>query len=146
MPRRPPRSTLFPYTTLFRSSGREVAEEPAHVLDHVVADAARDADDHALRVVPALEIGEERLPGGRAHRLLAADDVPAERLVPVQQLVVHTSDVVARRVEVHVHLLEDDAFLAVDLATVEARVPEHVDEDVERDVAVLRGALDVVRS
>src|SRR2546430_17723411 len=38
MIRRPPRSTLFPYTTLFRS-GREVAEQsdrPVHVLEHAV--------------------------------------------------------------------------------------------------------------
>src|SRR2546430_11735694 len=28
MIRRPPRSTLFPYTTLFRSEGKEITEEP----------------------------------------------------------------------------------------------------------------------
>src|SRR5947207_5396968 len=34
MSRRPPRSTLFPYTTLFRSPhDRERAAEPQHVLD-----------------------------------------------------------------------------------------------------------------
>src|SRR6266550_9049878 len=30
MIRRPPRSTLFPYTTLFRSRGRELADEGPH--------------------------------------------------------------------------------------------------------------------
>src|SRR3712207_7690685 len=32
MIRRPPRSTLFPYTTLFRSRARELAEGVEHVL------------------------------------------------------------------------------------------------------------------
>src|SRR2546428_2188610 len=32
MIRRPPRSTLFPYTTLFRSWGRERAERAAHLM------------------------------------------------------------------------------------------------------------------
>src|SRR5256886_12847676 len=32
MIRRPPRSTLFPYTTLFRSRPREVVERPAEQL------------------------------------------------------------------------------------------------------------------
>src|SRR3712207_8926542 len=33
MIRRPPRSTLFPYTTLFRSHGQLVAEAPGDLLD-----------------------------------------------------------------------------------------------------------------
>src|SRR3712207_7942228 len=41
MIRRPPRSTLFPYTTLFRSArpvrrGRRVVEQEGHALDAVV--------------------------------------------------------------------------------------------------------------
>ena len=79
-----------------------------------------------------------------ADGLLRADDVAAERLVAVEQVVVDAADEVARRVEVHVHLLDDHALLALDLLGVEARVAEHVDEDVERDVAGAGGALDVV--
>ena len=79
-----------------------------------------------------------------AHRLLAADDVPAERLVAVEKLFVDAADEVARRVEVHVHLLDDHALLAVDLLGVEAGVPQHVRDHVERDVAVLGRALDVI--
>src|SRR5438874_5874647 len=40
MIRRPPRSTLFPYTTLFRSraaSARAVAQQPAEAVDHLAA-------------------------------------------------------------------------------------------------------------
>ena len=77
-------------------------------------------------------------------RLARAEDVPAERLVAEEQLVVDGPDVPLRRVEVDVHLLEDHALLLVDLLGVEPRVAEHVDENVERDVARLRGALHVV--
>ena len=67
-----------------------------------------------------------------------------ERAVAVEELVVDPVDVVARRVVVHVHLLDDHALLALDLLGVELRVAEHVDEDVERRVAVLGRALHVV--
>ena len=87
---------------------------------------------------------DERLARRAAHGLLAADDVPAERLVAVEELLVDAADEVARRVEVHVHLLDDHALLALDLLGVEARVAQHVDEHVERDVAMLGRALDVV--
>src|SRR2546430_17741571 len=41
MIRRPPRSTLFPYTTLFRSRDREIARAEAH---KVTAKAQAEAD------------------------------------------------------------------------------------------------------
>ena len=69
---------------------------------------------------------------------LRADDVAAERVIAVEELVVDAADEVPRRVEVHVHLLDDDALLAVDLLGVEPRVAQHVDEHVERDVARAR--------
>ena len=65
-------------------------------------------------------------------------------LVAVEEILVDAADEVARRVVVHVHLLDDDALLALDLLGVEPRVAQHVDEHVERDVARTRGALDVV--
>src|SRR2546422_5856795 len=54
MIRRPPRSTLFPYTTLFRSHTVEVARNPQQALDLVraraydliLADAQARAHDH----------------------------------------------------------------------------------------------------
>src|SRR5688500_19601046 len=36
MSRRPPRSTLFPYTTLFRSSARQCAIDPRVFVDHLI--------------------------------------------------------------------------------------------------------------
>src|SRR3712207_7872765 len=38
MIRRPPRSTLFPYTTLFRSGSRHVHDEQVHAHDEVRGD------------------------------------------------------------------------------------------------------------
>src|SRR5689334_24052712 len=68
MMRRPPRSTLFPYTTLFRSHVR------------VDADAVRrELHAHLVRrrVV-------DELPEVGAHRRLAAADVDVEDLHPLQ--------------------------------------------------------------
>src|SRR2546430_3570072 len=55
MIRRPPRSTLFPYTTLFRSRGGFVGERPVAVVDvqdvvrlHVVRDV--DVDRKSTRL------------------------------------------------------------------------------------------------
>src|SRR2546430_11054534 len=68
MIRRPPRSTLFPYTTLFRSVG-----EGAHVARalHVVLTAQR-ADAHALAAEVAGGHGEvgDAHDGGRALAVL----------------------------------------------------------------------------
>src|SRR3712207_9210509 len=50
MIRRPPRSTLFPYTTLFRSQG--AAQPLGHAQQQLVADGV------ALRVVDDLEVVE----------------------------------------------------------------------------------------
>src|SRR2546430_5639556 len=42
MIRRPPRSTLFPYTTLFRSSGvAQFRADPSRVRPYVIADIGR---------------------------------------------------------------------------------------------------------
>src|SRR3989449_10785749 len=61
MIRRPPRSTLFPYTTLFRSDAEPRGDR-----------LALQQDERAIRAEP--------VPGGVAHRVLpgeSADDVPA---------------------------------------------------------------------
>src|SRR5438552_2014072 len=74
----------------------------------------------------------------------SVESIATARMRSSPQLVVDATDVVARSVEIHVHLLDDHALLAVDLLRVEFRVPEHVDEDVERDRPVLSRAADVV--
>src|SRR2546427_8214779 len=62
MIRRPPRSTLFPYTTLFRSA--DVHDVPlGRVRDlHVIADANRLVGE---QVHPGEEVGERVLEGER---------------------------------------------------------------------------------
>src|SRR3712207_8141728 len=66
MIRRPPRSTLFPYTTLFRSGQLEV--EDVEVLVHALApDRLRDDDDLALHEPPEHDLGD-RLAVGVADR------------------------------------------------------------------------------
>src|SRR5260221_797824 len=47
MIRRPPRSTLFPYTTLFRSPLPRGAPEPDHAARHPVAGGDRPAPDRS---------------------------------------------------------------------------------------------------
>src|SRR3712207_7649010 len=66
MIRRPPRSTLFPYTTLFRSVGeREVVEgEPLGAGEAVAADRgqqqAEAGGDDGLEPVPAADGGDQQ--------------------------------------------------------------------------------------
>src|SRR2546423_5823339 len=67
MIRRPPRSTLFPYTTLFRSAvpaQLAVAHEPGAAL-------VLGAEQHDLAVVGLHDIGEERAVEGELHLVAA---------------------------------------------------------------------------
>ena len=122
----------------------EVPELRCDLLGKAVIDRAGGSDNQALRRVPRVEVVEERLTIGRADRFLGADDVPAERLVAEQQVVVHAVDVVARRVDVHVQLFDDHALLALDLLGVELRAQELVGENIQRQLTMLGGAFDVV--
>src|SRR2546428_3313955 len=73
MIRRPPRSTLFPYTTLFRSLCVELVAQPLHVgavflvlpplLDHLLAPVA---DGHVVQV-PLPELLGDPLPRSEEH-------------------------------------------------------------------------------
>src|SRR2546426_8899551 len=58
MIRRPPRSTLFPYTTLFRSQGARSGDDEIHPDQE--APAAHIGDDGQLRL-PALDRKSTRL-------------------------------------------------------------------------------------
>src|SRR5256885_11402362 len=68
MIRRPPRSTLFPYTTLFRSEDVQLPAARSHVLDaghaeidgrRIGVEAERDAPVRLPHVIER-EIGEDR--------------------------------------------------------------------------------------
>src|SRR3712207_8727308 len=63
MIRRPPRSTLFPYTTLFRS------KSPAHPNDHVnQGQSSNDVIPTAIHLSALVAIKEDLLPGLRKLR------------------------------------------------------------------------------
>src|SRR5258708_28574550 len=67
MIRRPPRSTLFPYTTLFRSNAAEELEEV------VLAAVARDVDARGAGVDHVAAETEEVADEARHHALVAGD-------------------------------------------------------------------------
>src|SRR2546427_9457898 len=73
MIRRPPRSTLFPYTTLFRSLSRALGDSDRGVPRHVPV--ARPRRDRRLRLsrVPAWEGVQPRDAGDPARRLGGAE-------------------------------------------------------------------------
>src|SRR3990172_9011709 len=59
MIRRPPRSTLFPYTTLFRSSRVALRRRPADGADHHQPDPDHDRDP-VIREIPRLDQGHAK--------------------------------------------------------------------------------------
>src|SRR5690348_6547778 len=73
----------------------QVTEQLLRPLEQAVTDTARDAEHHPRRLVPAAEVAHERVPRSVADRLLAADDVPAERLIAPEELLVDAADEVA---------------------------------------------------
>src|SRR2546427_6450616 len=55
MIRRPPRSTLFPYTTLFRSAARVKAEEESKARAAEEAERAKDLEDRRRKALAEAE-------------------------------------------------------------------------------------------
>src|SRR3712207_8029716 len=53
MIRRPPRSTLFPYTTLFRSRREDPVADPSQPADAAVQRDHAERDPHAVAPLPA---------------------------------------------------------------------------------------------
>src|SRR3712207_7290026 len=93
MIRRPPRSTLFPYTTLFRSAGRA----------HVQLGEAGERPAHADLTVPARERGH-----GREEVEVDGEGLRAARprLDAIQRSEEHTSELQSRQYLVCRLLLE----------------------------------------
>src|SRR3712207_6951568 len=101
MIRRPPRSTLFPYTTLFRS----VREQDGRTFDHVEEAAPSTAAEEARRSA----VDRDRDPAGAG----AGEQVPvrsvvrsAEQRVAGQRSEEHTSELQSRQYLVCRLLLE----------------------------------------
>src|SRR6266540_6967869 len=99
MIRRPPRSTLFPYTTLFRSPYSEVAPRQmlgSRVVQEDVDRSARSAGD---RLCPAGVVRRRDVRSadcGGARRLEGSDD-EGEPVAVRPRIVVEVGDVLARR-------------------------------------------------
>src|SRR2546426_7191309 len=102
MIRRPPRSTLFPYTTLFRSY------DPANGVDGVVRDVCIEGDQIVAKVpasAPRLDArGMVVMPGGvDMHAHVAGSSVNhARRLLPEE----HSADPLTARSEEHTSELQ----------------------------------------
>src|SRR3712207_7451898 len=79
MIRRPPRSTLFPYTTLFRSRGVEVGRVEREQVGDEQLDPARE-----VGVVDALEAGRDRT-GVRAEPRQVGERDPRDAEVDVAE-------------------------------------------------------------
>src|SRR5256885_10125475 len=72
MIRRPPRSTLFPYTTLFRSV-TVVIDKPQRL------DAGQKRSHEVLVILSARRAFPDRLPGRRRYRIVARPTPDAPR-------------------------------------------------------------------
>src|SRR3712207_7206024 len=94
MIRRPPRSTLFPYTTLFRSE--EVAVQRRPKPRAIVAQGTRGA--HLEGVERAVEQGDGDLPvvvAAVVRDAVLLGEAPVERLCPRSEE--HTSELQSRQ-------------------------------------------------
>src|SRR3712207_7925935 len=95
MMRRPPRSTLFPYTTLFRSQGPADRLHPAPRGPR----ADRRRDEAAVGDLP----GGRRTPGDAGHERVRPDP---PRIAAQQRSAEHTSELQSRQYLVCRLLLE----------------------------------------
>src|SRR3712207_8606588 len=76
MIRRPPRSTLFPYTTLFRSALRYERDEHYEVISAFIKSLrGSDPDAGLYWLARMLEAGEDARIIARGMEILAAEDV-----------------------------------------------------------------------
>src|SRR3712207_8114443 len=100
MIRRPPRSTLFPYTTLFRSGGRRGA-------------AVSDVGDTQVLVDPVARLARRRRRGGGRRAGPEARRRAARRCAPRSEE--HTSELQSRQYLVCRLLLEQKKNIALSI-------------------------------
>src|SRR2546422_9265033 len=99
MIRRPPRSTLFPYTTLFRSAGEIEPRMPAapHAV-HLASGAEGARDARGART------NERRLPQLR-HVVRALGGVPRQHALAVDAQRAHRSEEHTSELQSRLHLV-----------------------------------------
>src|SRR3989454_7436688 len=138
MIRRPPRSTLFPYTTLFRSTERPVAAE-VHVALEVAHDQLTKRPVDGLAVAEAREVRLRDRPPAPAEPEHREDVVGVLHGLEVEQERREAEDAGRRR-------REDRALEAVRRARAQdpprrpRRVPEGVGHRVQRPLDAAGGA------
>jgi hypothetical protein len=122
------------------------AEAPLDPFHHrVVVELTRCRKDHVARpVVVAVKVGDP-LPAHGFDGGLAAQHVPAQRMVREHGLTEQVVDEVARLVAPHEDLLQDDLALGLHLVRPERRVPQDVRQQVERQLDALAEQPDVER-
>src|SRR5256885_17191336 len=81
MIRRPPRSTLFPYTTLFRSLAAVVREEPRACAPWI-ARVARGRRAHGIGVQPSRRVERAQHADPPTERSVRHGHQPVEAVVP----------------------------------------------------------------
>src|SRR3712207_8198054 len=97
MIRRPPRSTLFPYTTLFRSEGAHLGAVAVHRVEE--AAGAVEGQEGGVEQ-PAHELQVHPIAGGRVH------PVHVDAVAPRVRSEEHTSELQSRQYLVCRLLLE----------------------------------------
>src|SRR3712207_9334153 len=96
MIRRPPRSTLFPYTTLFRSDGADGMADLAELTDFVVRMSQNPEQVRRFREDPNAVIADSDL-SEESKRLLASGPRGFMRGVLAARSEEHTSELQSRQ-------------------------------------------------
>ena len=112
--------------------------------DFLVDDVARDRDEDVVRDVLLRQIAHHHVSVDALDGLFGAGDVAAERVVRPDDGVEQEVDELGRRVCNHSQLFQDDLALLLHLAGVHQGAAHELEEDVEGEVHVRAGGLDVV--
>src|SRR2546426_8350613 len=122
MIRRPPRSTLFPYTTLFRSAAGQFIPFP------------RTKDDRTKTGDPRLSVAERYESFGAYHSkiLLAVEDMVEDRLLLCEDVEAQLTRLMQAGLDRGVPLREGEVLPAVELPK-QCRKGKHGDSDDDED-------------
>ena len=114
-------------------------EQLGNCIRHLVrVHLASDSDDDLPRRVPAVHEVAQLARRHSEHDLLAAGDLPAQRVVRIQQLVDERMYAVLRLIPVHPQLFDDHLLFGLDVGVAEHRREDHVRDDVKRHTPVAR--------
>ncbi|GIU90805.1 MAG: hypothetical protein KatS3mg010_1904 [Acidimicrobiia bacterium] len=107
--------------------------------DALVREVPGRREHDVRRPVVRPVVPDDRVAGHRRDALVRTDHLSPERVVREERTVEHVVHEVVGRVVAHGDLLEDHLALRLDLVGAQRRAPQHVGEDVERELQVLVG-------